>query len=96
MEACRISIAILTIIISKFFGLEVIIFEDSTTKTIFLYNKLGQIVVQSQGSIIISQEVRWRNTNVGICTLEWPTIGPLQESLLPFLPSFLMLPRWSS
>jgi hypothetical protein len=43
LMACRISTAILAIITTKFFGLEVILLEDPAARATFLYNELGQL-----------------------------------------------------
>jgi hypothetical protein len=47
LVACGISTTISIINSIKFFELEVTVFENSATKTIFLYNELFQFVIQS-------------------------------------------------
>jgi hypothetical protein len=57
LVACRISTAIPSIIGIEFLGSEVIVFEDSTTREIFLYGELGQLIIQSQGPTVVPNEV---------------------------------------
>jgi hypothetical protein len=52
-----ISTAIPTIITSEFYGLEVIVLEDSTIQAIFLYNELGHFVIQPQGPTVVSRGI---------------------------------------
>jgi hypothetical protein len=33
------------------------VFEDSTTREIFLYGELGQLIIQSQGPTVVPNEV---------------------------------------
>jgi hypothetical protein len=53
LVADGISTAILTIITSEFCGSEVIVLEDSETRSTFLYNELGHLVIPPQGPTMV-------------------------------------------
>jgi hypothetical protein len=69
LVADGISTAISTIIISEFCGSKVIVLEDSVARATFLYNELGHLLIQPQGSIVVPSGIGRRNieiqTNIG-------------------------------